>query len=188
MSNFTSKANPYWGTKDYKNRENWPKGEWDLEPDHYTGEAFGFPFEILRMPQGHLCGYVGVPEGHPFYKSEGEELTVHGGVTYTKEVDKTWWFGFDAGHSGDLMPSIPDRNSTYCNLAYMVKECVDLARQLAERNNDHLRRAYAGFFASYKGLTLPTPSFENFKANTSTSSLWLSIAKAITEWSPSDAS
>ncbi len=188
MSSFISKANPHWDNGDYENREKWPKGEWGLEPDYYTGEAFGFPFEVLRMPPGHLCGYVGVPEDHPLYKSEGEELTVHGGVTYTSQGDKTWWFGFDAGHSRDLMLSIPDRSGTYRNLAYMVKECVDLARQLAERNDDHLRRAFAGFVVSYKGLTLPPPSFENFKANTSTSDLWLSIAKAITEWSPSDAS
>lgn len=53
----------------------WPRGEWDSEPDRVDFEHAGFPCMILRVAHsGHLCGYVGVPAGHPLF-----------GVSYNQE-------------------------------------------------------------------------------------------------------
>lgn len=63
------------------------------------------------------------------------------------EPDDVWWFGFDFAHAGDLAPKIeatkrqlgtPDFMSAfelppdvYAPKIYVMKECVDLAEQLA---------------------------------------------------------
>lgn len=81
--------------------------------------------EVPKDWSGHLCGYVAVPKGHPFYEEtwEGDgdkkvyDLNVHGGITYanhcqgdichkTEEDDDVWWLGFDCAHFGDLCPAI----------------------------------------------------------------------------------
>ena len=55
---------------------------------------------------------------------------VHGGVTYAgtdKEYpikSKLHWIGFDCGHAGDT----PEK----CDLDYCIKECENLAKQIAE--------------------------------------------------------
>lgn len=46
-------------------------GPWQNEPDkaQWMDEETGLPCLIVRQGHsGHLCGYVGVPEGHPLYK------------------------------------------------------------------------------------------------------------------------
>ena len=55
--------------------------------------------------------------------------------------DQVWWFGFDCAHAGDICPSI-DYTSTagtrflgdsiYRDVAYVTKECEQLAAQLQE--------------------------------------------------------
>lgn len=77
------------------------RGEWDNEPDkvQWQDEATGLPCLIVRGPAGALCGYVGVPEGHPLHgvgysecpKGCGEDhcshspestINAHGGLTF----------------------------------------------------------------------------------------------------------
>lgn len=113
----------------------WPRGAWDDEPDkvQWQDEATGLPCLIKRHPSaGHLCGYVGVPEGHPWHGQDCDDVrvsddehdwpTVHGGLTYAdhcaegpeaeaichvpapSEPDKVWWLGFDCAHCYDLSP------------------------------------------------------------------------------------
>lgn len=88
-------------------KSDWPLGPWQAEPDklQWTDEATGLPCLIKRGPVGALCGYVGVPEGHPYFQvdytdstereiahhcdvpwcnpSPEHVLTVHGGITYS---------------------------------------------------------------------------------------------------------
>lgn len=47
----------------------WGDGPWQSEPDkrQWQDDATGLPCLIVRGPVGALCGYVGVPEGHPAY-------------------------------------------------------------------------------------------------------------------------
>lgn len=58
--------------KEYRtiDKSGWERGEWDDEPDkaQWPDEETGLPCLIVRGPAGALCGYVGVPEGHPLYR------------------------------------------------------------------------------------------------------------------------
>lgn len=102
-----------------------PEGVWQFEPDKMQWEdpATKLPCLIVRNQAGALCGYVGVPEGHPFYGKDYSDLPVecHGGLTFSDfcgehedgichkpspgEPEKVWWLGFDCGHGGDIIPS-----------------------------------------------------------------------------------
>ena len=120
-------------------RSRWGKGPWDNEPDkiQWTDETTELPCLIKRSHLGTLCGYIGVPKGHPlhevsyFQKGKGSELldavedASHCGLTYSDkcqrgpesqtvchvpepgETDDVWWLGFDCGHLGDYVPAIP---------------------------------------------------------------------------------
>lgn len=87
-----------WTTID---KTGWGDGPWMTEPDkeQWADEATGYPCLLKRNRSGALCGYVGVPEGHPWHgasywpeAAEGETLSpallalqgveVHGGLTY----------------------------------------------------------------------------------------------------------
>ena len=86
---------------------------------------------IKRGHYGHLCGYVGVPNGHKLFGLSDEfepilqGLRVHGAVTYSGQITTfgafpamlgfvdnelsfkntdVWFIGFDAAHSTDLVP------------------------------------------------------------------------------------
>lgn len=65
----------------------------------------GIPWVVAKHPMGHRCGYVLLPEGHPWWallRREGVDLDevaeAHGGITYT---DDEGWIGFDAMHAFD---------------------------------------------------------------------------------------
>lgn len=81
-----------------KKRE-WARGPWDKEPDklQWQDPQTGLPCLIVRAHHGALCGYVGVPEGHPWHGKEYDNVRwanpaakenwdyypdVHGGLTF----------------------------------------------------------------------------------------------------------
>lgn len=100
------------------------KGPWLDEPDRIEWRFEGIPCLLTRHPSmGHLCGYVGMTEDHPWFGmnyndlEEKYEIRVHGGVTYSEpcmghvchvpregESDHVFWQGFDCGHCDDLSP------------------------------------------------------------------------------------
>lgn len=122
------------------NKSSWGDGAWQTEPDkvQFKDEATGLPCLIVRVPHsGHLCGYVGVAEGHNLYgkdyddvkRADGEYIDAHGGLTFANkcrpsesedrgichvpdpgEPDHVWWFGFDCAHLGDLSPCRASRD------------------------------------------------------------------------------
>lgn len=143
--------------KTWKNtdKSNWPRGEWDNEPDkaHWIDDKTGLDCLIVREPLGALCGYVGVPENHPsFEKSYSDvDVAVHGGLTFADSCqpvedestgichseeesanDVVWWLGFDCAHYRDLSPvadhAFPD--SIYRDFEYTVQQVTSLAGQL----------------------------------------------------------
>lgn len=149
-------------TKEYRtvDKSAWPRGEWDTEPDkkQWTDEATGLPCLIVRSSLGHLCGYVGVHEGHPLFEKgyESSDISVHGGITFADfckphhteaegichavesgENDRAWWLGFDCAHSGDrtslAIESLFGRNydESYRNFSFVERQCRELAQQLA---------------------------------------------------------
>lgn len=108
----------------------WGPGPWQSEPDkkQWTDQATGLPCLIKRNGSGALCGYVGVPEGHPWYLVDYNDPEpypeVHGGLTYADrcmeegdeaetichipepgEPDNVWWLGFDCAHWRDISPA-----------------------------------------------------------------------------------
>lgn len=60
-------------------KSGWGDGPWQLEPDkkQWEDEVTGLPCLIVRNTQvtGSLCGYVGVPQGHPLYGKSDKEHT-----------------------------------------------------------------------------------------------------------------
>ena len=122
-----------WTTMD---KAPWGPGPWQDEPDkeQWADEATGLPCLVKRSRLGgNLCGYVGVPDGHPWsgqhYGDIGDDRAdVHGGLTYSGacqegpedatichvpgpgEPDHVWWLGFDCGHAWDIMPAMEARD------------------------------------------------------------------------------
>lgn len=110
-------------------KSSWGAGPWQSEPDkmQFADPDTGLPCLIVRNPQGALCGYVGVPEGHRYFGVKGYsfDVSVHGGITFTAscnphateehgichlpgegKTDKVWWLGFDCAHAMDLAPGM----------------------------------------------------------------------------------
>lgn len=145
-------------------KSSWPRGAWDSEPDkrQWLDEATGLPCLIVRNgPElGALCGYVGVPKGHPAHGKEYDDVSVdvHGGLTFASgcshgaedreichkvepgEPDDVWWLGFDCAHLGDVCPGMQRYarlsygHDTYKDFDYVVREVQRLAKQLSELN------------------------------------------------------
>lgn len=83
------------------------RGAWDHEPDkvQWPDPNTGLPCLIVRGPSGALCGYVGVPDTHPWHRKEygapvgpcnaectedyhfghriDSSIEVHGGLTFS---------------------------------------------------------------------------------------------------------
>lgn len=122
--------------KEYRtvDKSSWGPGEWQDEPDkmQWQDEATGLPCLIVRNGEvtGALCGYVGVPESHPYFEKGYDDVNVdvHGGLTFANfcrpredeaqgichtpapgEPDHVWWLGFDCAHAGDLSPAMEAR-------------------------------------------------------------------------------
>jgi len=114
-----------WTTVD---KTGWKPGPWKTEVDklQWPDPATGLPCLIRRAGLGHLCGYVGVPPGHPFYGVAWEDLPeLSPDVNYAAacqegpegetichvpgpgEPDHLWWLGFDCGHAWDIQPNRP---------------------------------------------------------------------------------
>ena len=112
----------------------WGPGPWQDEPDkeQFADEATGYACLIKRNRLGALCGYVGVPAGHPWHGKGYDEVRtaddewpdVHGGLTYSAlcqegpegetichvpapgEPEPLYWLGFDCAHAFDLAPGM----------------------------------------------------------------------------------
>lgn len=139
----------------------WAEGPWNDEPDkeQWIDEATSLPCLLKRQEHlGHLCGYVGVPPGHPLYGVDTDyeemDLLVHGGVTYAAfcqedgpecetichttepgDFEPAFWIGFDCMHYRDASPQDITRghvvgDARYRDVAYVKKECAILAGQL----------------------------------------------------------
>ena len=117
-------------------RTGWPAGPWDGEPDRLELREHGFPCLIVRSGMmGALCGYVGVPPGHPYHGTHYGEIDgmvgCHGGLTYSDrcadhichiaqpgEPADVWWLGFDCGHCFDFKPGQEASIARYVGRAY----------------------------------------------------------------------
>ncbi|HMJ16592.1 MAG TPA: hypothetical protein VK524_34495 [Polyangiaceae bacterium] len=131
------------------------EGPWQEEPDRVEWRHAGFPCLIVRADvTGALCGYVGLPEGHPWFEADIHEIdvSVHGGLTYGAacqghichapregESDNVFWIGFDCSHAFDVSPKFVHLgfrssllNGTYRGVRYVMHEVEELANQALE--------------------------------------------------------
>lgn len=143
-------------------KSKWPSGVWSSEPDkiQWQDDTTGLPCLILRVKHsGHLCGYVGVPPGHPWFEMAYEDVPVeiHWGLTFAnfcqhgeehgvchvtapEEPDRVWWLGFDCGHCEDLSPAYSKEMyemflrewNEYRDVEYVRGQCRSLAKQIKE--------------------------------------------------------
>lgn len=133
-----------------------PGGHWC----GYVGVAEGHPlhgkqYSACVWPDLHE-DHEGGDDGWHYSCTPEARLRVHGGITYSAacspsddeshgichlpdpgEPDHIWWFGFDCAHHGDYAPTYDrDRHGgctgIYRDLAYVERECADLAQQLVE--------------------------------------------------------
>lgn len=94
-----------------------PPGPWDNEPHLFRFKYLGFHCVMIRNPiLMHYCGYIGIPNTHPWYRKSQDsiEIDVHGGLTFNGdhlpmglglESDSyMWWLGFDCAHAWDQAP------------------------------------------------------------------------------------
>lgn len=118
----------------YADRHPTYDGPWADEPDkvQWVHEETDLDCLIVRNRLGALCGYVGVPPGHPWhglnYSKIEPEPEVHGDLTFSSFCDEgvdietqaavchvpepgrpdhVWWLGFDCAHGGfDCVPML----------------------------------------------------------------------------------
>lgn len=131
-------------------RENWGAGAWENEPDkmQWTNRTTGLECLIVRNRVGALCGYVGVPDTHPYHGKgyDDIEAQVHGGLTFAKacqegppeetichvpepgKPDNLWWFGFDCAHCGDFFPQSNHFAATMPNWPVSVRDRDEIYR------------------------------------------------------------
>lgn len=144
----------------FTDRRKWAPGPWLDEPDkeQWTDAATGFACLLLRDEElGSLCGYVGVPEGHPWhgrscwdiptglprdltYSNECEGDPEHATICHAAapgDPDPLWWLGFHCASASDLSPAflgtpgpLPQRLRdmlTYRSADYVRELCAQLA-------------------------------------------------------------
>lgn len=94
----------------------WGNGEWVEEPEYLEFTYKGYLGIVKRVYHywnpgkielGHLCGYVQIPEGHPWHGKDHDDIDAdcHGGLTWSGANDAGLYLvGFDCGHSMDICP------------------------------------------------------------------------------------
>lgn len=119
-----------------------------LKEENRLWEGFykGYRYRIHHNGLGYRCGYVQIPERHPWYGKSASSLDdlpvlmIHGGITFSEkdDEDNTWWIGFDCAHAGDAQdPDLPSeaRLSSMSfgeirTLDYVENECKRMIDQL----------------------------------------------------------
>ena len=136
----------------------WGPGPWQDEPDkeQWADEATGFACLIKRNRLGALCGYVGIPEGHPWHGKDYDEVPAeaHGGLTYASlcqegpegetichvpapgKPEPLWWLGFDCAHAWDLSPGLDamhkERGWSYAEIGETYKTVAYVKAECAQ--------------------------------------------------------
>lgn len=141
------------------NKTGWPDGPWMQEPDRVQWRTVaGLPGLVVRQPvAGALCGYAGVPPGHPMHGLDcsADDFPRFGhGIDYSApcqvdgpvchvpepgEPDDVWWLGFHCAHGWDYAPA-----DSLASLREAIADVVDgdeaVAASLQRLLDRHPRR------------------------------------------------
>lgn len=104
-------------------------------------QAHGLDCAVIFVRQSHRCGYVRIPEGHPFHGIDNDEglVDVHGGVTWAGELKHAearlegFWLGFDCAHLGDKVLGLDiGSDEHFWTEPEVAAETERMAAQIAE--------------------------------------------------------
>lgn len=114
------------------------------------GSHAGYDWAVLHNDIGFRCGYVRIPEGHPWFgmdydsiHAKNDHVSVHGGLTFSETSEDGHWIGFDCAHSGDKqdlnLPHTTEMKSfglggEIRTTEYVQWECESLCEQAAQSN------------------------------------------------------
>lgn len=96
---------------------------------------------------GSLCGFIGVPKGHPAYENDSvwDEIPVHGGWTpqstvnaLTRDHKDHYWKRFDCDHASDYKPYRDSRAGApenYKNIDFVKAEIERVCDKLLDMMN-----------------------------------------------------
>lgn len=92
-------------------RNEWLRGgAWDHEDDFEEITASDLTCVLQRDRLGHWCGYVALPDKHPWAKKTAESIktSVYGGVKTVGTLDgyDGTFVGFACAEPGDLQPTM----------------------------------------------------------------------------------
>ena len=115
--------------------------KWLWEPNRVEFEHAGLKCFIMRDRFLFLGGYVGLSEGHPYYRRHFKDIDAkaHDGLTFSGRGDGErrekdyWWVGFTCDRPADLVPSRPhplSGDEVYRDIDYVRGEVEKLAEQL----------------------------------------------------------
>ncbi len=81
----------------------------------------------------HPCGYVSVPENHPFCYIDCwdiDGINVHGGLTFSGKMRDSddFWFGWDYAHADDFTYLSPIGDKLWTTQE-IVDECLNVIQQ-----------------------------------------------------------
>lgn len=161
-------------TKEYRtvDKSNWGRGPWRDEPDkmQWPDPATGLPCLIVRGPSGALCGYVGVPDTHPWHgkgydekvgactdectvtedyeshysHSVGGRIDVHGGLTFANACAHT---DDESKHICHVpSPGEPD------NVWWFGFDCAHSGDLCPKYANDDRMSCFSSGYDSYKDV------------------------------------
>ena len=122
-------------------KQSWGDGEWVNEPDFLEFEDRGYKCIVSRITEagGHLCGYITLPENHPWRKQEYHEIDceVHGGITFSEENEEgDHMIGFDCAHSSDICPGSAGSGGTFLQFMTALTDPINLKRHKSYKNMD----------------------------------------------------
>lgn len=127
-------------------RELWGPGPWEDEPDQVEWSVGAYECRVYRNHDGFLCGYVGLPSGHPWWGLSHDAVPahVHGGLTFAARPiagnrlpAERYWLGFDCGHGGiDYVPTSPGppfaaNRANYRRVEWVMSQVEMLVQQCA---------------------------------------------------------
>lgn len=119
-------------------RQDWLRGgAWDHEDDFEEFTSSDLTCVLVRHSLGHWCGYVALPEKHPWSKKalSAISVTVYGGLKSMGPLENYsgTFLGFTCAEIGDLQPTMmkwkreTPASGTYRDFEFAKAEAEKLA-------------------------------------------------------------